>query len=197
MIQNWIYILHASLLTAKPLQLKLHLICSCQLCLPGKPPLFDHIIHLRPLKVCFWYQLHSLAYDLPLSALSGDSLILWSDWSGPDKSRLLIGQHHFAFWMSKMPLYLLYHCQHRLPQFLWSKSVVPYLYLLFWTLVLCMPEASQILTSSIKPRYNLTFQHFPFPLPPIAPPSQKASACQLLSFYCTDFWTANDWTKLY
>ena len=109
----------------KPLQLKLHLICSCQLCLPGKPPLFDHIIHLRPLKVCFWYQLHSLAYDLPLSALSGDSLILWSDWSGPDKSRLLIGQHHFAFWMSKMPLYLLYPWKHRLLQFLWSKSVVP------------------------------------------------------------------------
>ena len=155
----------------KPLQLKLHLICSCQLCLPGKPPFFDHIIHLRPLKVCFWYQAHSLAYDLPLSALSGhgDSLILWSDWSGPDKSRLLIGQHHFAFWMwmSKMPLYLLYPWQHRLLQTLWSKSVVLYLYLPFWTLVLCMPEASQILTSSIKPRYNLTFQHFPFTLPPI------------------------------
>ena len=32
----------------------------------------------------------------------------------------------------------------------------------------CMPEASQILTSSIKgpPRYNLTFQQFPFYPPP-------------------------------
>ena len=37
-----------------------------------------------------------------------DSLILWSDWSDPDKSRLLVGQPHFAFWLCQRWLYIFY-----------------------------------------------------------------------------------------
>ena len=37
-----------------------------------------------------------------------DSLILRSDWSDPDKSRLLVGQPHFAFWLCQRWLYIFY-----------------------------------------------------------------------------------------
>ena len=61
----------------------------------------------------------------------------------------------------------------------------------------CMPEASQILTSSIKgpPRYNLTFQQFPF----YPPPPLLKSFNLLLSLHfmlvsticCTDIYCRN------